>query len=316
MGGCSAKLLNSGEQGSTHIHVDDIKKVIQRRPDSKKITEDYRNSIVPRINLWLSNIDRGLKTIRSGVISTICAALSIYWQEKEKKRHNHRIHLKKKPRKAKNAYAETVAKLNKLVEIADFSNVELQSTLRDLQEAMGKLRSRKKQLEKRLQSRKWWHKACSIFLTIMVIDILVLSVVLVATGAGPLVIASATVATTAMKAVEPIINSVLEDKEKVLEDEKETIEIMRDGEYTVVQELENIRYLEDRLGSDIYELLKYYLETAQQSATKEAVEVAMTELEKKIGEVENLILELNRKVNECRNELQLFKSKFMEVIRN
>ncbi|WOL04037.1 UPF0496 protein 1-like [Canna indica] len=330
MGSCSATLrrsspsslssASSGEPGSTHFHVDDdLKKVIQRRPELKKMAEDYPNRIVPRINICLSNIDRGIETTRSGVISTIRAALAIYRQEKEKKRHkphSHRIHLKKKPRKAKHAYAETVAELNK-VEIAYYlsPNVDLQSAVGDLQEAMSKLRSRKKQLEKRLRSRKLWRKAWSFFLTTAVIGVLVLSVVLAATGAVPLAIAGATAAATAMKAVEPIINSVLEDKEKALEDEKEIIEMMRDGEYTLVHELESIRLLEDKLGGDV-ELLMDCLEMPQQSAAEEAVEVAMTELEKKIGEVENLISELTRKVNECRNKLKRSESKFMKVIRN
>ncbi|CAL9201077.1 unnamed protein product [Musa hybrid cultivar] len=317
--GCSSSKLRSS--AAADLHALELKKVIQRNPELAAFAKEYPESILPAIKSGLDDLERCLGKVLLGV-SIIHAAIDHYEEEEKKNHQQHRRNKKKKKadRKEKHAYSKTVAKLQELERAGHpFAGLNVMEPLRalsKLRETMDWLRDRKKEIKAALRSTKRWRKFCEVVFTATFIGVLVCSVVLAATGAAPVAITAGTAGATAIKALEPLVNSFWDGRETALRDEKEVVKMMLEEELSV-HELDSIRSLVVKLWTDVETLVKK-VEFVLQQEDEEAMEVGMTELKKKMEatDVKGCIKFLKEKVDACKKEIQPSKSKFLKIIRD
>ncbi|THU44563.1 hypothetical protein C4D60_Mb02t08690 [Musa balbisiana] len=318
--GCSSSKLRSS--AAADLHALELKKVIQRNPELAAFAKEYPESILPAIKSGLDDLDRCLGKALL-VFSIIHTAIDHYEEEEEKRKHQQHGRNKKKKkadRKEKHAYSKTVAKLQELERaghpFAGLNVKEPQHALSKLRETMDRLRDRKKEIKAALRSTKRWRKFWDVVLTATFIGMLVCSVALAATVVAPVAITAGTASATAIKAVEPWVNSLWDGRETALRDEKEVVKMMLDEELEV-HELDSIRSLVVKLWTDVETLVKK-VEFVLQQEDEEAMEVGMTELKKKMEatDVKGCIKFLKDKVDACKKEIQPSKSKFLKITRD
>ncbi|RRT76421.1 hypothetical protein B296_00023319 [Ensete ventricosum] len=317
--GCSSTKLRSS--AAADLHALELKKVIQRNPELAAFAKEYPEFILPAIKSGLDDLDRCLDKALFGV-GIIHAAIEHYEEEETTKQQQHRRNKKKKKAdtKEKHAYAKTVAKLKELKRaghpFAGLNAKEPQQALSKLRTTMDRLRDRKKEIKAALRSTKRWRNLWDVVFTAAFIGVLVCSVVLAATGAAPVAITAGTAGATAIKAMEPWANSLWDERETALRDEKEVVKMMLD-EGLSVHEHDNIRSLVVKLWTDVETIMKK-VEFVLQQEDEEAMQVGMTELKKKMEavDVKGSINSLKDKVDACKQEIQPSESKFLKITRD
>ncbi|CAL9752864.1 unnamed protein product [Musa acuminata subsp. burmannicoides] len=316
--GCST----SSKHGSLQEdHAFDLKPVISRSSKLSRIVADLLKCVFPGIRKGLADLDTCLHHALLGLRILEAALVCFEEEDCKKKTSDYRRNKKrKKPRNGKNAYGLTLGNLSefKLQAGAPFIHLdveELQSALEKLEGMMDALRGRKKEIEERLRSTNWWRKAWNLVFTAVFIGVLVCSIVLAASVVAPVAITAAIASATAMKAVEPWINSVWDERKKALEDEEEVVKMMRDGGFSLL-ELESIRSIVHKLRND-YDALNWDVEFMLRQESEEATMVGMTDIRKKIenGEVTSGVERLKSHVDACATAIERAEE-FLEIIRS
>ncbi|XP_074569707.1 uncharacterized protein LOC141826363 [Curcuma longa] len=272
-----------------HITLD-FKKVIKRNLQLKVIAESYNNTIMPTIKSNLAAVVRWLDDLLSGIAVIRCSLVS-------RRTFNEK---KKKQRRKVNACSKIVAELNKLMLFPSHLAPGA------LEETMNPLRLQMDRISKRKRSMKRWRKVCTAVVMAVTVGMVMISIGLALAGAGPVAVAVAASGATAIKAVEPLVNAALEEKERKLKEEEEVVEMMRDGEQLIVHEFNAVRRLTE-------EIMNKYLNFAKHI---KAVKKAAPEMEKMIDEIESNAMDLKGKINLYRHQIEQFQVKLIRMIKN
>ncbi|XP_042423941.1 uncharacterized protein LOC122011628 [Zingiber officinale] len=267
----------------------DFKKVIRRNLELKVIAESYNNTIMPSIKSELAAVVRWLDDLLCGV--AIIRRISSHTFNKKKKKQRRKV----------NAYSKIFAELNKLMLFSSYH-----APPDTLEETMALLRLQMDKISKRQRSMKRWRRVYTAVVMAVAVGMLMVSIGLAFAGAAPVAIAAATSGATAIKAVEPLVNAALEEKERKLKEEEEVVEMMREGERLLVHEFNGVRRLTE-------EIVNKYLNFAKHT---KAGEKAAPEMVKMIDEIESDAMELKGKINLYRYQIEQFQVKFIRMIKN
>lgn len=149
-------------------------------------------------------------------------------------------------------------------------------------------------------------RVCVVVVMAVTVSMLMASIGLALGGEAPGVFAAASSGAAAIKAVEPLVNAALEEKERKLKEEEEVVQMMWEGEQLMVQEFNGVRRLTKEINDKYLNFVKHI----------KAAETAAPEMEKMINEIESGAVEFKGKINLYWYKIEQFEVKFNRMITN
>ncbi|XP_026660507.1 UPF0496 protein 1-like [Phoenix dactylifera] len=299
----------------------ELKEAISKNPGLQSFVNDHLNVVITTLRS-LARV-RGLLDKSRGISSSVGAALEGFEKEnaerrndkKEKKKKN-----KKKKTKITNKCSEVVEKLKGSRALGDpfagLNTDELRPACEWQRSLLDALRRRHRELEKRLRSVKKWRKAWNVIYTAGFVAVLACSVVLAAVASPAAAVTGATACATAMKAVEPWINSVCDEREGSLQGEKDVIATMRRKGGFAVHDLENVRSIVEKLKIDIDAMLDRvdFAISKAEDGEEMAVKIGNEDIMAKKGDVDKGVDTLKEKLDSSEREIMRAAAEFLETI--
>ncbi|KAJ8531019.1 hypothetical protein K7X08_025750 [Anisodus acutangulus] len=190
--------------------------------------------------------------------------------------------------------------------LSSFHSVYLQ------QEALlSKLKSKKSKLDKKLSRVKTWKRVSNIIFATVFVSAIICSIVAAAVTAPPIVTALAAAASVPLGTVGKWINSMWKKYEDELKREMEILTSMQDGSLVVIQDLEHIRVLADKLQI-IFEGLLHSADFAIRGT--DAVTGAMEEVKKNVNGFSETIEVLSQHSKKCNQDIRMARTVILRKI--
>ncbi|KAL3525775.1 hypothetical protein ACH5RR_014147 [Cinchona calisaya] len=216
-----------------------------------------------------------------------------------------------------NLYPKTLKELSNFKAAGDPFTQEFFSLFQDVYKQqvlmLEKLQAKKKKLDRKLKSLKGWRKVSNVIFVAAFVSVLICSVVAAAVTAPPVVTALAAAAAVPLGSMGKWLNSVWNKCEKDLKGQREVIFSMQLGSYIVIQDLDNIRLLADKLQIEIEALLQ----TADFATREdEAVVIAVADIKKKVNGFMKIIQDLNDHADKCSRDIRRARAVILRKIIN
>ncbi|XP_072959080.1 UPF0496 protein At4g34320-like [Typha angustifolia] len=213
--------------------------------------------------------------------------------------------------------AETLAKLKASENggnlFDEIDTEELHEVYNQQKLLVNKLLSRKDEIKTKQSSSKKWRKIWKATYTIAFMAVLTCSVLLAALTLPPAAITAATASATAMKAIEPLFDSLWDEREGDLQSEKKVIKTMRQSCSLAVRDMESIRPLVAKLKIDIGAVMMSVEFMVREEAAV-AVQLGMVETRKKMEDVNKGMDELQEKMDTFKDQARRAAAEFLKDI--
>ncbi|KAJ8541824.1 hypothetical protein K7X08_002640 [Anisodus acutangulus] len=215
------------------------KQDIWKDPDIFDIVKDYLDSSIHIMN-FCTSLDDCLERAHNSQ-SIILVALTKFENESNGGNEGD----------SKLLFSETLEQLKSFKAAGDPFTAKFFSSFHSVylqQEALlSKLKSKKSKLDKKLSRVKTWKRVSNIIFATVFVSAIICSIVAAAVTAPPIVTALAAAASVPLGTVGKWINSMWKKYEDDLKREREILTSMQAGSFFVIQELEHIRVLADKL---------------------------------------------------------------------
>ncbi|CAH9102179.1 unnamed protein product [Cuscuta epithymum] len=204
-------------------------------------------------------------------------------------------------------YSKTLEEFKKFKEAGDpFSQKFFslfQSVYRQQESMLGALRAKKRRLDKKLHKVKSWKRLSNAIFAAVFVSVLICSVVAAAVTAPPVVTALAAAASVPLGSVGKWINTMWRKYEKDLKREREILTAIEAGSFTVIQDLENVQVLVDKLQIQIEELLGNAGFAMEQRG--EGVGGVVENIKKKVSSFMETIEVLSEHAEKCSKDIRM-----------
>nr|GMD49803.1 UPF0496 protein 1-like [Ipomoea batatas] len=212
-------------------------------------------------------------------------------------------------------YSKTLAELKKFKDAGDPFTEKFFSLFHSVykqQELMlNKMKEKKSRLDKKLRKVKSWRRISNVIFATVFVSVLICSVVAAVVTAPPVVTALAAAASVPLGTVGKWINNMWKKYENDLKGEREILTTIGAGNYIVIQDLESIQRLVDRLQDQIQGLL-YNADFAMQQ--NDAVSSAMEDIKKNVISFMETIQVLTDHADKCSRDIRMAHAVILKKI--
>ncbi|KAI4314885.1 hypothetical protein L6164_027747 [Bauhinia variegata] len=212
-------------------------------------------------------------------------------------------------------FAKTLQELKNFKEAGDPFTEEFyllfQSVYKQQASMLDKLLAKKRKLDKKLKSLKTWRTVSNVIFVAAFVSVLIFSVVAAAIAAPPVVTALAGALAVPIGSVGKWCNSLFKGYEKALKGQREVISSMQVGTYITLKDLDNIRVLVNKLEIEIESVFQN-ADFAQRD--EEAVKLAMSEINKKMGTFTETMESLSQHADKCSREIRRARTVVIQKI--
>ncbi|XP_060175639.1 UPF0496 protein 1-like [Lycium barbarum] len=276
------------------------KKDIWKDPDIFDLVKDYLDSSIHIMN-FCTSLDDCLERAHNSQ-SIILVALTKF--ENERNEGDSKV-----------LFLETLEQLKSFQAAGDPFTAKFFSSFHSVylqQEALlSKLKSKKSKLDKKLSRVKTWKRVSNIIFATVFVSAIICSIVAAAVTAPPIVTALAAAASVPLGTVGKWINSMWKKYEDELKREREVLTSMQAGSFVVIQDLEHIRVLADKLQI-IFEGLLSSSDFAISGS--DAVTSAMEEVKKNVNGFSETIDVLSQHAKKCNQDIRMARAVILRKI--
>lgn len=278
------------------------KKDIWKDPDLFDLVKDYLESSIHIMN-FCSSLDDSLERARTSQ-SIILVALTKFENESSGNEGDSKL-----------LFSETLEQLKSFKAAGDPFTAKFFSSFHTVylqQEALlMKLKSKKSKLDKKLSRVKTWKRVSNIIFATVFVSAIICSIVAAAVTAPPIVTALAAAASVPLGTVGKWINSMWKKYEDELKREREILTSMQAGSFVVIQDLEHIRVLANKLQI-IVEGLLHSADFAIKGT--DAVASAMEEVKKNVNGFSETIEVLSQHAKKCNQDIRMARAVILRKI--
>ncbi|XP_055835785.1 UPF0496 protein 1-like [Solanum dulcamara] len=278
------------------------KKDIWKDPDIFDLVKDYLDSSIHIMN-FCASLDDCLERARNSQ-SIILVALTKFENEINVNEGDSNL-----------LFSETLEQLKSFKAAGDPFTAKFFSSFHSVymhQNALlTKLKSKKSKLDKKLNRVKTWKRMSNIIFATVFVSAIICSIVAAAVTAPPMVTALAAAASVPLGTVGKWINSMWKKYEDELKKERDILTSMQACSFVVIQDLEHIRVLADKLQI-IFEGLLHSADFAISGA--DAVTSAMEEVKKSVNGFSETIEVLSQHAKKCNQDIRMARAVILRKI--
>ncbi|KVI09014.1 UPF0496 protein 1-like [Cynara cardunculus var. scolymus] len=176
-----------------------------------------------------------------------------------------------------------------------------------------KLQIQKGKVDNKLKSIKTWRRLSNVIFVTTFSTVLICSVVAAAVTAPPLVTALAAAMAVPLGSMGKWVNSLWKKYEKEFRDQREMMSAMQIGNYIVIKDLDNIKALVDKLGTEMENMLQN-AEFAIREEEEEAVGMVVDEMKNTMKEFARTMEELSDHSDKCRRDIRRARTVVLQRI--
>ncbi|KAI3747940.1 hypothetical protein L6452_10693 [Arctium lappa] len=176
-----------------------------------------------------------------------------------------------------------------------------------------KLQIQKSKVDKKLKSLKTWRRLSNVIFVTTFSTVLICSVVAAAVAAPPLVTALAAAAAVPLGSMGKWVNSLWKKYEKEFRDQREMMSAMQIGNYIVIKDLDNIKALVDKLGTEMESMLQN-AGFAIREEDEEAVGMVVDEVKNTMNEFAKTMEELSDHSDKCIRDIRRARTVVLQRI--
>ncbi|KAM3394842.1 protein 1 isoform X1 [Capsicum galapagoense] len=278
------------------------KKDIWKDPDIFDLVKDYLDNSIHIMN-FCTSLDDCLERAHDSQ-SIILVALTKFENETNGNEGDSKL-----------LFTDTLEQLKSFTAAGDPFTAKFFSSFHSVylqQEALlTKLKSKKNKLDKKLSRVKTWKRVSNIIFATVFVSAIICSIVAAAVTAPPIVTALAAAASVPLGTVGKWINSMWNKYEDELKREREILTSMQAGSFVVIQDLEHIRVLADKLQI-IFEGLLHNADFAIRGT--DAVTSAMEEVKKNVNGFSETIEVLSQHAKKCNQDIRMARAVILRKI--
>ncbi|EEF37222.1 UPF0496 protein At2g18630 isoform X1 [Ricinus communis] len=189
-----------------------------------------------------------------------------------------------------------------------------QSVYRQQVSMLQKLQLRKKKLDKKMKSMKTWRRVSNVLFVSAFVSVLIFSVVAAAIAAPPVVTALAGALAVPIGSVGKWCNSLWNGYMKALKGQKELVSSMQVGTFIVIQDMDNIRILVNKLEAEIDALLQNVNIALINEDAFEIVKIVIDDIKKKLEEFMQTIEDLGEHASKCSHDITQARTVILQRI--
>uniref|UniRef100_A0A0E0B9E8 Uncharacterized protein n=1 Tax=Oryza glumipatula TaxID=40148 RepID=A0A0E0B9E8_9ORYZ len=276
------------------------KRDVWRSPDLFDLVEDYFEGSLHTLD-FLAALDKSLHRARD---SQLVLHLAL-------QRHHH------EPPAAASAselYASTLGELRQFKAAGEPFTDEFfaafQTVYRQQMSMVGKLRRRKRRLDRRLRSVRVWRRVSGIVFLTAFAALLVCSVVAAAIAPPPVAAALAAAASMPVGSAGKWMDSLLKKYQDALHGHKEVVSAMQVGTFIAIKDLDSIRVLVEHLEVQISSMADS-VEFAERD--EEAVRFGIDEVKKKLELFMKSVDDLGEQADRCSRDIRRARTVMMNA---
>ncbi|KAL6883741.1 hypothetical protein ACP4OV_011155 [Aristida adscensionis] len=193
---------------------------------------------------------------------------------------------------------------------ADFL-AAFQSVYRQHLGMLGKLRQRKRRLDRRIRSVRAWRRVSGVVFVATFAALLVCSVVAAAIAAPPVAAALAAAASLPVGSVGRWVDSLLKQYQDALHGHKEVVSAMQVGTFIAIEDLDGIRVLVDRLEVQLRSMADCIEFSERDEA---AMELGIEEVSKKLEVFMKGVDDLGEQADRCSRDIRRARTVVLQRI--
>ena len=279
------------------------KRDVWRSPDLFDLVEDYFESSLHTLD-FLAALDKSLHRARD---SQLVLPLAV-------QRHHHEPPAAAAA-SASELYASTLGELRQFKAAGEPFTDEFfaafQTVYRQQMSMVGKLRRRKRRLDRRLRSVRVWRRVSGIVFLTAFAALLVCSVVAAAIAAPPVAAALAAAASMPVGSAGKWMDSLLKKYQDALHGHKEVVSAMQVGTFIAIKDLDSIRVLVEHLEVQISSMADS-VEFAERD--EEAVRFGIDEVKKKLELFMKSVDDLGEQADRCSHDIRRARTVVLQRI--
>ncbi|KAL6640907.1 hypothetical protein ACP70R_019088 [Stipagrostis hirtigluma subsp. patula] len=176
---------------------------------------------------------------------------------------------------------------------------------------LGKLRQRKRRLDRRIRSVRAWRRVSGVVFVTTFAALLVCSVVAAAIAAPPVAAALAAAASLPVGSVGKWVDSLLKQYQDALHGHKEAVSAMQVGTFIAIEDLDGIRVLVDRLEVQLGSMVDC-IEFAERD--DEALRLGVEEVKKKLEVFMKGVDDLGEQADRCSRDIRRARTVVLQRI--
>ncbi|XP_048232609.1 UPF0496 protein At2g18630 isoform X2 [Ricinus communis] len=167
---------------------------------------------------------------------------------------------------------------------------------------------------KKMKSMKTWRRVSNVLFVSAFVSVLIFSVVAAAIAAPPVVTALAGALAVPIGSVGKWCNSLWNGYMKALKGQKELVSSMQVGTFIVIQDMDNIRILVNKLEAEIDALLQNVNIALINEDAFEIVKIVIDDIKKKLEEFMQTIEDLGEHASKCSHDITQARTVILQRI--
>ncbi|CAH1437527.1 unnamed protein product [Lactuca virosa] len=176
-----------------------------------------------------------------------------------------------------------------------------------------KLQIQKGKVDKKLKSMKTWRRLSNVIFVTTFSTVLICSVLAAAVAAPPLVTALAAAAAVPLGSMGKWVNSLWKKYEREFKDQREMMSAMQIGNYIVIKDLDNIKALVDKMGTEMEGMLQN-ADFAMREEDEDAVGMVVEEMKNTVSVFAKTIEDLSEHSSKCIREIRRARTVVLQRI--